>query len=237
MNLVVGTWLPAGLRVSPTAANLLGFMQSPNHVISRVSTEWSQKEKKIPRCSCQVSEAKMGKAVGDHRKAAGSQTVTGYNQSLQNSMSERTTRLLLLFFVWILIKTHQPKIFALLHLLNAEQQVGTSTLCEDGQCREQPNSVQTVQNPTVGDSLISAQCLVCVIDSGPRWFSQTASLPASVTLCEWGDAKWTKERIYMGFLSSILEEQKVCSPAVLKTEAQCLIFKLELVIIMQRCIQ
>ncbi len=89
--MVVGARL-AGLSISQTA-DLLEFSHT---TIYRVYREWSEKEKisseismKMP-CWCQ---RRMDRLVRDDRKATVTQKKnTRYNQGLQNTISERTTR-------------------------------------------------------------------------------------------------------------------------------------------------
>lgn len=67
--------------------SIMGF--SPT-TISRVSREWSEEEK-ISSVDVR-GQRRMGRLVGDDRKATGSQRSSGSNQGLQNIISEHTTR-------------------------------------------------------------------------------------------------------------------------------------------------
>ncbi len=68
--------------------------------ISRVYREWSVKEKisserQLCRRKCLVDvrgQRRMGRLVRDDRKATVTQITTRFNQSMQNTISERTTR-------------------------------------------------------------------------------------------------------------------------------------------------
>ncbi len=93
-GMVVGTrW--AGLSIKKTAY-LLWFSRT---TISRVCREWSEKEKisserQLCGRKCLVDvrgQRRMGRLVRDDRKATVTQINT-YNQGMQNTISERTTR-------------------------------------------------------------------------------------------------------------------------------------------------
>ncbi len=85
-----------GLSISKTA-DLLGFSQTTN---SRVYRELSEKEKisserQLCGRKCLVDvrgQRRMGRLVRDDRKATVTQKITRYNQGMQNTISERTTR-------------------------------------------------------------------------------------------------------------------------------------------------
>ncbi len=93
--MVVGArW--ADLSISQTA-DLLGFAHK---TISRVYREWSEKEKisserQLCGCKCLVDvrgQRRMGRLIRDDRKATVTQITTRYNQHMQNTISEHTTR-------------------------------------------------------------------------------------------------------------------------------------------------
>ncbi len=85
-----------GLSISKTA-DLLGF---PCTTISRVYKEWSKKEKISSerqmcgrKCLVDVrGQRRMGRLDRDDRKATITHITTCYNQGMQNTISERTTR-------------------------------------------------------------------------------------------------------------------------------------------------
>ncbi len=87
----------AGLSISKIA-DLLGFSHT---TISRDYREWSKKEKisserQLCGRKCLVDvrgQRRMGRLVRDDRKATVTQITTRYNQGMQNTISERTTRL------------------------------------------------------------------------------------------------------------------------------------------------
>ncbi len=86
----------AGLSISKTA-DLLGFSLT---TISTVYREWSEKEKisserQLCGWKCLVyvrGQRSMGRLVRDDRKATVTQITTRYNQGMQNTNSECTTR-------------------------------------------------------------------------------------------------------------------------------------------------
>ncbi len=86
----------ADLSISKTA-DLLGFSRT---TISRVYIEWSEKEKisserQLSGRKCLVDvrgQRRMNRLVIDDRKATVTQITTRYNQGMQNTISECTTR-------------------------------------------------------------------------------------------------------------------------------------------------
>ncbi len=86
----------AGLSISKTA-DLLEFSHT---TISRVYREWSEKmkissEQQLCGRKCLVDardQRRMGRLVRDYRKATVTQITTRYNQDMQNTISEHTTR-------------------------------------------------------------------------------------------------------------------------------------------------
>jgi len=86
----------AGLSISQTA-DLLRFSRT---TISRVYKEWSKQEKisserQLCGRKCPVDvrgQRRMGRLVRDDRKTTVTQITTRYNQDIQNTISEHTTR-------------------------------------------------------------------------------------------------------------------------------------------------
>ncbi len=88
-GMVVGAWW-AAFSISKTA-DLLGFSCS---TISRVYREWFEKGKissEWPKIPC-WGQWRMGRLVRYDRKATVTQITTRYNQGIQNTISENTTR-------------------------------------------------------------------------------------------------------------------------------------------------
>ncbi len=89
----------ADLSISKTA-DILGFSHT---TISRVYREWFKKEKMSSerqlcerKCLVEVrGQRGMGRLVRDDRKATVTQITTRYNQGMQNTISECTTRRIL----------------------------------------------------------------------------------------------------------------------------------------------
>ncbi len=94
-GMVVGA-IRAGLSISQTA-DLLGFSHT---TISSVYREWSEKEKISSerqlcgrKCFVEVrGQRRIDRLVRDDRKTTVTLITTRYNQDLQNTISEHTTR-------------------------------------------------------------------------------------------------------------------------------------------------
>ncbi len=88
-----------GLSISKTA-DLLGFSHTTIFIFTEVYREWSEKkkissERQLCGRKCLIDvrgQRRMGRLVRDDRKATVTQITTRYNQGMQNTISERTTR-------------------------------------------------------------------------------------------------------------------------------------------------
>ncbi len=95
-----GCWCKTGWSEYLKTADLLRFSHT---TICRVYREWSEKEKisserQLCGWKCLVDvrgQRRMGRLVRDDRKATVTQITTCYNQGMQNTISEHTTRWIL----------------------------------------------------------------------------------------------------------------------------------------------